>query len=202
MNLKFRAKANINDEWVYASNVHKVITDDTNEELWVMHPKNAKIEHLGDGFIKYRPLVVNEETIGQYTGKTSVDMTEIYVGDIIKVEMYDGTYENYEIVYDEESAAFEAYNNDRSKFICSSVWDNYEIIGNVNENGDLIKIWEREEKLYKLKCPLTGWYLFASLHGFVYAWQNTDKCSQFTQKEIEALPNQPFVQQLVQVPVE
>lgn len=122
MELKFRAKANIDNEWRYASNIHKVILDNTKEELWVIHPKGEKIEHLGDGYIKYRPLVVDKETISQYTGLKDKSDKEIYVGDILKVKN-----EMFPVVQ------ADVYTGTEGKDIT------VEVIGNIHENKDLFK---------------------------------------------------------------
>ena len=136
--LKFRAKANINNEWIYARNIHKVISDDTNEELWVMHPKDEKIEHLGDGYIKYRPLVVNEETIGQYTGLKDINGVEIYEGDVLFHQLQGRRKVYYP--YSETVASYGLRDIDNG--MGSTLQDSHavwEVIGNIHENGDLLK---------------------------------------------------------------
>ena len=141
-NLKFRAKANINDEWVYASNIHKVILDGTNEKLWVMHPKGEKIEHLGDGYIKYRPLVVDEETIGQYTGLKDKNGKEIYLGDMVKVTKKHFENEgDREYEYVGDVRVNEAWLQIKNKHLTSYVLHTMciEVIGNIHENKELLE---------------------------------------------------------------
>lgn len=140
-NLKFRAKANINNEWIYASNIHKVVLDDTNEELWVMHPKGEKIEHLGDGYIKYRPLVVDEETIGQYTCLKDINGVEIYEGDILECEPMMKSEKDKTIRYVRHNGIYfvAQVTGDFGNMLFDCVSIGVTVIGNIHENGELLK---------------------------------------------------------------
>jgi hypothetical protein len=63
-------------------------------------------------------------------------------------------------------------------------------------------IWERKEpkeKLYTLQCPITDEYLYRNqLNEYVWEIIGTN----FTQKEIDSLPNQDFIKSLDKKPVE
>ena len=71
------------------------------------------------------------------TGIKNIDNIEIYEGDILKCKLYNGEYENYVIVWDEEEAGFDALNEDKSNFMLPSIWTVSEIIGNIHENPEL-----------------------------------------------------------------
>lgn len=117
-----------------ASNIHKVILDDTNEELWVIHPKGGKIEHLGDGYIKYRPLVVDKETIGQYTGLKDKEDKEIYIGDLFKIKYdYNWKKEDYfEVVFSRKLGIILRNSEGRWFHLLDKI-KHYEIVGNIHE---------------------------------------------------------------------
>ena len=84
-------------------------------------------------------IYVGEVELMQYTGLKDKNGTEIYEGDILKVKMYSGEYENYKVEWDKKYAEFEAYNKDKSNFIIARVWSEYEIIGNIFENPELME---------------------------------------------------------------
>lgn len=79
------------------------------------------------------------------TGIKNIDNIEIYEGDILKCELYNGEYENYVIVWDEEEAGFDALNEDKSNFMLPSIWTVSEIIGNIHENPELFHSDKKEK---------------------------------------------------------
>ena len=81
----------------------------------------------------------------QWTGFTDKNGTEIYEGDILKCKLYNGEYENYVIVWDEEEAGFDALNEDKNNFMLPSIWTVSKIIGNIHENPELFYSDKREK---------------------------------------------------------
>lgn len=84
-----------------------------------------------------------------------------------------------------------------SKSLCDH-WkrqDGLIVIYKKDVQGNLIKIWGRDkEKLYELKCPITGLYLYINQLN-EYEWEISG--SKFTQEEIDNLPNQDLIKVLI-----
>ena len=95
----------------------------------------------------------------QYTGLKDKNGKEIYEGDIIRIRMYKGNYENYKITWindyheveednpniDMETAEFIAINEKEGidfNWIDSSIWFKCEVIGNIYENPELMEVKE------------------------------------------------------------
>lgn len=87
-----------------------------------------------DGF----GVFINRKTIGEYTNRRDRNSKKIYEGDILKCKLNDGSYENYAVEWDYDSCGFVAYNKDKSNFMDCSIWDEFEIIGNIHENPRLL----------------------------------------------------------------
>lgn len=143
MEIKFRAKVSSNNRWIYGGYYEHI-----NRQICPMGDslKDEDITPLiiTSGFADWnmeRPVnifEVDKNTVGQFTNICDKNSKEIYDGDIVKVRMNDGSYENYYITYNENEACFEALNKDKSNFILPEVWRESEVIGNIYDNRELL----------------------------------------------------------------
>ncbi len=128
--IKFRGHNGI--EWLYDSQI-SIIPYGKNVHCFMPNEKNKSDQND----------VCNWDSVsyvGQYTEIKDINGTEIYEGDILKCKLYNGDYENYVIVWDEEDACFDAFNKDKSNFMVTSIWTASEIIGNRYENPELLEV--------------------------------------------------------------
>lgn len=125
--IKFRGYDKFDKRWVYGYGLHQSIFIDGSSNAYV----TAGIREV---------FIVDKESAGQYTGCKDANGNEIYEGDILKCKLYNGDYENYVIVWDEEDACFDAFNKDKSNFMVTSIWTASEIIGNIYENPELLEV--------------------------------------------------------------
>ena len=77
--------------------------------------------------------VVDEATVGQYTGLTDKNGTKIFEGDIVDVNGY-----AYAVCWNEDNVEFGIYNKDESIGIAYIGAFNTEVIGNIYDNPELI----------------------------------------------------------------
>ena len=127
--IKFRGHNGI--EWLYDSQI-SIIPYGKNVHCFMPNEKNKSDQND----------VCNWDSVsyvGQYTGCKDANGKEIYEGDILKCKLYNGKYENYLVVWDKEDACFDALNSDKSNFMSPSIWHEFEIIGNVYENKELLE---------------------------------------------------------------
>lgn len=75
----------------------------------------------------------------RFTGKKDKNGNNIYEGDILKCKLHSGKYENYLVSWNFEEASFEALNHDESNFMSPSIWNEFEVIGNITDNPELMK---------------------------------------------------------------
>lgn len=97
-NYLFRGKAKggspdgkiVNDKWYYGSYKH----DKLNSRHYIIDERNIEIE-------------VRKETVGQYTGKTSINAEKIFTGDFVKgIKDFDGEVIAEIVTYDENTAQY------------------------------------------------------------------------------------------------
>lgn len=102
---------------------------------WIMYPDGTLY------WTEYGEIIgsvwMEDYTLIKSTEIKDINGTEIYEGDILKCKLYNGEYENYVIVWDEEEAGFDALNEDKSNFMLPCIWTVSEIIGNIHENPEL-----------------------------------------------------------------
>lgn len=125
----FRGKRADNGEWVEGSliiveDAHRIATSCL----------QGDDENLLDTVCAYK---VIPETVGQYTGLTDQNGTDIFEGDIIR--NYDFTEEDGYAVVKYDGGAFELNSGDISATFHENYWPyECEVVGNIYDNPDLL----------------------------------------------------------------
>ena len=135
--IKFRALApKIDGEWHYGSFIENTINDFDSYIL----------ENDGNA----TKVLIDRETVGQYTGLKDKNEKEIYEGDIVKVNneiiakvIWDKDYLGY-FLYANEENSIDSFENGEQP-LCD-YFGSIEVIGNIYENLELLKEGESYEK--------------------------------------------------------
>jgi len=126
----FRAKQHYTKEWLYGA----VVKDGDECLIMVGEP---------DGLYKQKMTVVEESTVGQFTGFTDKNGNKIFENDVLWA---DGSYE-LTVCWDDENAMFYAEyegtksgheDDDNDDYVEACDFINYEVIGNKFDNPELL----------------------------------------------------------------
>ena len=148
--IKFRGKRIDNGEWIYG-NLIKNINEDTDEVRFfiIRNPRLTKdcgccdsceCDYNCVGYI----IEIKEETVGELTGLKDCIGKEIYEGDIVRVDNDWDKYgmtagESYEIYFNEGGFRLKAKYNKNARGYWLEDNNEFEIIGNIYENPELLK---------------------------------------------------------------
>lgn len=118
--IKFRGKSVLNDEWIYGDLVHRTDSPKTISPV--------QINGIG----------VKEDTVGQFTGLFDKNGKEIFEGDILLVDDYEGVRIYNKVgIKDGCFGYIGEYSGELLPFCHYNVTE--EIAGNIYDNPELIK---------------------------------------------------------------
>ena len=117
----FRGKRKDNDEWVYGS----LITERN------MFDGNLMTMHIQDIEEPYDDNLIDDETVGQFTGLTDKNGVKVFEGDIVRI--FDGEYFSGVIKYSNEQGSFTVDDTSLHYWI-----SDIEVIGNIHDNSELL----------------------------------------------------------------
>jgi uncharacterized phage protein (TIGR01671 family) len=144
--IKFRGKTCHSDEWRYGS----LITMEDEDSVHIVEPKSQDIVQDGHHLRQDsdRPTWVIPKTVGQYTGYTDKNGSEIYAGDIVVDENRQTAYVawlpqecGFVLVYEK----YDSRLGHRNRGSGYSFDENLEIISNIHDNPDLVS-WLNKQK--------------------------------------------------------
>ena len=140
--IKFRGKSEVFNEWLIGN---LVVAD--NGTYCICKPQEMEMDGHHIRQFADRPLYVNPETIGQFTGEIDDNEKEIYEGDIIRFSFLDhdsdtgwhGTIKTINVVRFE----YAEFRIDTYPYRINHCWDmtdaQVEVIGNIYDNPELLR---------------------------------------------------------------
>lgn len=144
--IKFRGK-NKEGKWIYGTGVVKVIVNckETNA-LEII--QSVDYDELDYYVPNYDSEEIRPDTIGQYTGLKAKNGIEIYEGDILLSPEWFGTLKCV-CIYQQENTvnpiqgfglySYDSYFKKYNTLVESDEWDEFEVIGNIYDNPELLE---------------------------------------------------------------
>lgn len=130
--IKFRGRHNLFSEWIYGSLLR------VDDNYYIVQNDDVEVDGHHLVFITDVPMLVDKDTIGQFTGLRDKNGREIYEGDIIYQRTYFGNRPC--VVRFEEGTFMVGYHEGSStKHTPILVKNSGVVIGNIHDNPELIK---------------------------------------------------------------
>lgn len=130
--IKFRGKRLDNGEWVYGSLL-----------VWPDRDCYILSHEAGDLSFEMTKTQVDPSTVGQYTGFKEKNGKEIWEGDILGIRVNRSDQCKTFVRWDNEKGGFGIH---AIGIIGNYNLQKYEIIGNIHDNPELLKLDEEEKK--------------------------------------------------------
>ena len=138
---KFRGKILEN----FGDNAGKVIFE---KGKWIYGGITYDIDRVWIDTPYYGEILVNRETVGQYTGLKDKNGKEIYEGDILLAPEWLGSLKCI-CIYQQENTvnpiqgfglySYDTYFRKYNTLVESDEWDEFEVIGNIYDNPELLE---------------------------------------------------------------
>lgn len=122
--IKFRGFNRKNEKWLYGyyfvnRGEHFIVTDGT-----------------ADPFNTHEDYIIDPDTLGQFTGLTDSDGTEIYEGDIFQVKAYEPRFEVY---FKNGVFEYRQIGSSNRPFPLRRIYFDSFILGNIHDNPELLE---------------------------------------------------------------
>lgn len=128
--IKFRGKRTDTGEWVYGDLI------ENQGRFFIYHATSETTLKDEDNSIVVLAEQVNPDTVGQYTGLTDSDGTEIYEGDIFQVKAYEPRFEVY---FKNGVFEYRQIGSSNRPFPLRRIYFDSFIIGNIHDNPELLE---------------------------------------------------------------
>lgn len=122
--IEFRGKRFDNGQWVYGN---LIIDDSGNSEI---------IDYENNREIRYD---VRGETIGQFTGKYDKNQRQVYEGDIVLQQGYNGRKEKMVVRFENGAFIVGYHSGSSTRKKPMLISDKCEVIGNIHDNPELLQ---------------------------------------------------------------